>query len=222
MLPFHLSYFLYQKYTHGEKCKAITKKQNWKGESVMGQYYKPALINKNGDLKTFNAHDYDNGIKLMEHSYIGNNFVAAILHELVGNPCHVWWLGDYAKIKDFKNNERRLFANERKKIWGKKHDVSPQDTDQTWKYDNAYLINLDKHCYIQLEKCVDDAWQICPLPLLTAVGNGKGGGDYHGDIGKEEVGTWAGDEIMVSYTIPNSLSQKGFIDMTEYYYFKEE
>lgn len=37
------------------------------------------------------------------------------------------------------------------------------------------------------------------MPLLTAVGNGKGGGDYYGDraINKEDVGLWAGDLIEI-------------------------
>ena len=35
-----------------------------------------------------------------------------------------------------------------------------------------------------------------PLPLLTAVGNGLGGGDYHG-INEEKVGSWAFDLLEV-------------------------
>lgn len=39
-------------------------------------------------------------------------------------------------------------------------------------------------------------WRIHPLPLLTAIGNGLGGGDYYG-INTDDVGTWAWNEISV-------------------------
>ena len=36
----------------------------------------------------------------------------------------------------------------------------------------------------------DDEFILHPLPLLTCIGNGKGGGDYHGTF-MERVGSWA-------------------------------
>ena len=45
----------------------------------MGQYYMPTLISEDGTVRTLYSHAYDNGLKLMEHSYIGNNFVNAVL-----------------------------------------------------------------------------------------------------------------------------------------------
>ena len=41
----------------------------------MGQYYQPLLIDDSGSMITAYSHDFDNGLKLMEHSWIGNNFV---------------------------------------------------------------------------------------------------------------------------------------------------
>ena len=48
----------------------------------MGQYYKPCILGAaptEGQHETVMAwmysHDYDNGLKLMEHSYTDNNFV---------------------------------------------------------------------------------------------------------------------------------------------------
>lgn len=41
-----------------------------------------------------------------------------------------------------------------------------------------------------------DNWCIHPIPLLTAVGNGKGGGDYFG-VNNELVGRWAGDALYI-------------------------
>ena len=34
----------------------------------MGQYYMPTLIDDNGTISILYSHDYDNGLKLMEHS----------------------------------------------------------------------------------------------------------------------------------------------------------
>jgi hypothetical protein len=42
-------------------------------------------------------------------------------------------------------------------------------------------------------------WCLSPLPLLTACGNGRGGGDFYKDhIGFSDVGTWAFQ--LVEYT----------------------
>jgi len=62
----------------------------------MGQYYKPICI----DTKEYlNAHHYDNGLKLMEHSWIGNNFVCAVEGMLTPkghwHNKHIVWAGDY-------------------------------------------------------------------------------------------------------------------------------
>ena len=60
-----------------------------------------------------------------------------------------------------------------------------------------------------------DGWIIHPLPLLTCIGNGGSGGDYFSDIGQDDVGTWAFDEIYVTRNKPT--------DMTENHYnFKED
>ena len=66
----------------------------------MGQYFKACIItdDKPPKVKWFMySHLYDNGLKLMEHSYVGNGFVKAfeILLALDG-PQRVVWAGDYA------------------------------------------------------------------------------------------------------------------------------
>ena len=64
----------------------------------MGQYYKPCILG--GNKKTVKAwmysHEYDNGLKLMEHSYIGNSFVSAFESLIKNKPQRVVWAGDYA------------------------------------------------------------------------------------------------------------------------------
>lgn len=65
----------------------------------MGQYYRPVILGTN--RKTikgfFYSHHYGNGLKLMEHSYLNNNFVGAVVAYLkqVGGA-NLVWAGDYA------------------------------------------------------------------------------------------------------------------------------
>ena len=72
----------------------------------MGQYYKPVCIEKNEYLY---SHDYDNGLKLMEHSWIGNNFMDAVMTLI--KPKGLWyrqqivWAGDYADPEKDENGE---------------------------------------------------------------------------------------------------------------------
>lgn len=62
----------------------------------MGQYYHPTSIDK---MEYLYSHHFDNGLKLMEHSYIKNNFVKAV--ERLLSPNGAWhktrfcWAGDY-------------------------------------------------------------------------------------------------------------------------------
>jgi hypothetical protein len=48
--------------------------------------------------------------------------------------------------------------------------------------------------------------KIHPLPLLTADGNGRGGGDYNGE-GIDHVGTWARDRISLMKEIPEDFTE---------------
>lgn len=72
----------------------------------MGQYYNPSILKTNHKLAknpvavSLYSWDFDNGLKLMEHSWVGNNFVGAFIHLIgenspyFGQPCV--WAGDYA------------------------------------------------------------------------------------------------------------------------------
>ena len=56
-----------------------------------------------------------------------------------------------------------------------------------------------------------DEWCLHPLSLLTALGNGKGGGDYHG-INEDLIGYWAFDEISFEDAdLEDELLSQGFI-----------
>jgi hypothetical protein len=55
----------------------------------MGQYYNPVILKENWKNEeqpvraSVKCYDFDNGAKLMEHSYVGNNFVKAVMLAIV-------------------------------------------------------------------------------------------------------------------------------------------
>ena len=56
----------------------------------------------------------------------------------------------------------------------------------------------------------NDTWEMCinPLPLLTACGNGRGGGDYHDCYPDyDKVGIWAFDLIECTDVCPEDYAQ---------------
>lgn len=161
----------------------------------MGQYYTSILKDKNGNLKSY----YGSGIKLMEHSYFFNNYVNTICSKIYKKPHNVAWVGDYAEEEnEFTHHER-------------KHQSERLMKHVNRNFMECLLINHTKKQYLDLTEYYNDSiinyykngrkesWVIHPLPLLTAFGNGLGGGDYRGEkaINKDKVGIWAGDLIEI-------------------------
>lgn len=75
----------------------------------MGQYYNPIILDEQGDVENgMIAHEYGNGLKLMEHSWLDNEFVAAFETLLVQEaPVRMVWAGDYADAEvDAEGNPR--------------------------------------------------------------------------------------------------------------------
>ena len=189
----------------------------------MGQYYRPALIDEHGKLGWLLCYNYDNGAKLMEHSYIGNNFVNAVLSMIFRNHMKVAWIGDYSDtpIEDAYSRkiDEEKFQIIYSSVWGDGSDfkrIRPKVAHKlTCRMKNRYLVNHTQKLYIDfgrytLENCWKESykwqgknrnstWCINPLPLLTACGNDRGGGDFHsGNTGYDLVGTWAFD--LIEYT----------------------
>ena len=207
----------------------------------MGQYYYPTILREKNERfysEEFYALDYDNGLKLTEHSYCGNHFVETIMAQLLNKPGRLAWMGDYHEVGDFaelnpdlpKIVEKRF--NEHYKCFtlpgyegycnGKhvRHYSKPEEVEER---QGRFILNHDKKCYIDMEEyeknsltCAEDCdWRFHPIPLLTAVGNGRGGGDFHG-IGEEDVGCWAGDLLEVRNVRPN-----GYENVTAEVQFQE-
>ena len=197
----------------------------------MGQYYMPYLKDRDGGERKFcpqNAiyktlkgtdedfgygtangrpsdyYDYFSGLKLMEHSWLENDFVNGVLDEIWDRPCQVAWVGDYAT--DPEDFDGRYTETVYQAVWGEDGLPEGRFGQMPEAHRDGYLVNVTRGQYIDLAEYAeaatykpkwskDGGWCIHPLPLLTAIGNGRGGGDYHG-AHMEMVGLWAMDELM--------------------------
>jgi hypothetical protein len=168
----------------------------------MGQYYKPVNLTKNEYLYT---HDFKSrfkrsdgevyymgeGLKLMEHSYIGNKLMNAVERLLIPGgdwyECRLVWAGDYADNENGKPDNVYIIMGET----GKK--IIPSSKKVPAKF--RYRTNFTKRQVIDLStiRAVEDGWKIHPLSLLGCEGNGRGGGDFRGN--DERIGSWARDVI---------------------------
>jgi len=172
----------------------------------MGQYYSPVILsdNKKEVLKTIYSHDFGNGLKLMEHSYLENEFVATFESEIIDSPKRIVWAGDYADEENGEDYNLYNLADDAPKLT--KLNTSSMETN--------FLINHDKKLYVDKAKIKVGMFdlRIHPLPLLTCEGNGRGGGDYRGD--SDLVGTWARDNISCSKEKPEGFEELIF-DLVE-------
>jgi hypothetical protein len=167
----------------------------------MGQYYKAVVLkdNKKTIEKFVTSWSYSNGSKLMEHSWVKNQFVKSFESLIHNNPKRVVWAGDYAdECKGLKTNVYNRCND--------KLEVKPNELNIS---DSRFVINHSKKMFVDKTKVLDnDGWQIHPLPLLTCEGNGRGGGDFRGE--SDLVGSWARDLISVSKDLPNGYKELVF------------
>ena len=186
----------------------------------MGQYYTPVII-KDDKIKTFNCYDYDNGAKLMEHSYLRNNFTEVVVKQLFNKKARLAWVGDYAEPSDVKNELAEKFIEAEQK--DAQYRVKPKHNPMENSYGLCF-INHSKKEYFYMDDYVENLpkskWKLIihPLPLLTAIGNGKGGGDYQG-LNMNLIGRWACDEIEVKTWIDEKKNPeyKNITSMLKFY-----
>ena len=197
----------------------------------MGQYYKPVLVTDDGAVKSAYSHDYDSGLKLMEHSWVGNDFVNAVLGVLDQTPQRLAWVGDYALsvVEEYCNygggfiTSRDEFEKYYQMVWGEEPYTLIDKQGPVYKLNkndaDCFVVNLTKGCYIDMKQYVlentHDGWCINPVPLLTSIGNGQGGGDYRGYDEDYDVGSWAFDKIYVAALRPSDMEEV-------MYHFREE
>jgi len=164
----------------------------------MGQYYYCVLLAEDGKYirAWLDPLAHNNGMKLMEHSYIKNNFMLAVESNLGPNGAfymtRVVWAGDYAEPEPYsENNLNTMAMDSKQKAIGSGYDT----------HEYRYIINHSKGLYIDKKTLGNQGLIIHPLSLLTAEGNGKGGGDYRGRD-EEMCGIWARDIISVNDSVP--------------------
>ena len=169
----------------------------------MGQYYRPCFINSKRDkvLNYFSSYDTENGAKLMEHSYVGNALVVNVSYKMIGRPKRLVWAGDYGDA--VVGDDNFYYLTDKAKKIESSYEIAMMKNELDA---NTIYINHDKKEWFDLKKqTIPDmkGWSgiAHPLPILTADGNGRGGGDYYG-AHEELVGTWKGDLIEISDTIP--------------------
>jgi len=192
----------------------------------MGQYYTPLIISVDKQITTLRSFDFGSGMKLTEHSWIGNELVNAVYSLIFGKPKKVAWIGDYAMddyyaskdaytkampLEEFEHFYTAAWGEDAKRMPSKQFtrkglNLLAHDTKGT------YLINHSKKAFISLEEYIRgstvkggvfEGYCLNPLPLLTACGNGRGGGDYHREhTGYTDVGTWAFDLLEYSEMKP--------------------
>lgn len=169
----------------------------------MGQYYY-VYTKRNGKEKVYNRTvdgEYTMA-KLMEHSWWLNPFVNTICYKIHNKPTQIAWVGDYVEPDEFEPLDR---------VWGDKAKTYGVTEAQVVLH-RKYLVNHTQKQYVDCsdyyKRCViEDGWCIHPLPILTVIGNGRGGGDYRAKYGKEYVGVWANDEISVENVKPDGYEE---------------
>lgn len=208
----------------------------------MGQYYRPVIFGygfKRNKPETItavaglNCYRFGNGAKLMEHSYVSNNYVNAVATLLAGKfkGRNFAWIGDYADTIDNTagpDEEDNGTVNGYSLSTDKLEDATLpfiptryycEDEAKKYERDNSiavdnpykYVLNDTKKQYVVIPDDDPDLWLIHPLPLLTCYGNGRGGGDYCPNPDKPEankyVGKWAFDRITVANEVPDGYKE---------------
>jgi hypothetical protein len=171
----------------------------------MGQYYVAIILADNDSKKAEHIKAYlesfgESGQKLIEHSYINNGFVNTLEFQLTKDgmfyKSRVVWAGDYADNEVGSENNLHKLTHE---LPDKCLNNLKLPIKSAKEY--RYIINHTKKQYVDKEK-----QYYHPLPLLTAEGNGRGGGDYYGQ-GEKLVGTWARNVISIEKEIPEGYTK---------------
>jgi len=172
----------------------------------MGQYYMAIILHENDSnepeyIMAFLEVFGNTGMKLMEHSYLENRFVNTFEYLLTKDglfhKTRVVWAGDYADPE--KGYDMNL-----NHITEKYPDKSLNNLKLPVRNtkDYHYIVNHTKKQYVDKQK--HKVYH--PLPLLTAEGNGRGGGDFRG-IGEDLIGIWARDLLSVEKVIPDNYTE---------------
>lgn len=175
----------------------------------MGQYYKIVNVDKEEMLYPFK---FNCGLKLMKWAYANNPMVLALYNLLATSwkGDRVYVIGDYADFSVpsecwYKPLKALFYEKGIEDLYTYAAEYFLDVSEYTDRENNCYqyIYNHALKVYIDLNKCpIEDAksfgkysfvtfTRISPLPLLLAMGNGRGGGDFANCMnGFKYVGTW--------------------------------
>ena len=169
----------------------------------MGQYYhaytKNATEERVWSLQCTNFTETRNfdwyvGLKLTEHSWYGNILTDIMSFYLYKNPTQLAWVGDYA-------NDAEVYE----KCWrSEDNEYHFVVSDKPFDYTGKWLVNHTTKEAFPMDKPTDEMWVMYPVSLLTAIGNGKGGGDYYGK--NKMIGKWAMHILSIEDEAPENFT----------------
>lgn len=175
----------------------------------MGQYYKvtteydgkfsywsmqSAIFKESGDIKDYMP------VKLMEHSWLHNSLTDFFSSLIYKSPHKVAWIGDYVDEDEVPEG------------WITSNPECREEYNLVEKFDytGLALINHDKAEYVVFDSLPESecGMIVYPLSLLTAIGNGRGNGDYY-DVINKYVGSWATNlvEIVPVNEVPEEYTE---------------
>lgn len=178
----------------------------------MGQYYHPVIKieeEANGKkVKRFvqfkEARDRLGGLKLMEHSWVGNSLTECFCKYIYKNPTVCGWIGDYADCLTKAGEIEDAY----KAAWKSKEFFR---STGTMKFGKKFIVNHTQKVFLSEDKYLAKAdgsgWIVHPVPLLICAGNGQGGGDYFSDACADAVGSWCLDKISIEDKSPESYTE---------------
>lgn len=188
----------------------------------MGQYYRPVIGDAEGkviDVYTTAVILYKDGMpyienegaKLMEHAYWDVVLPNGISKLIYNNPLRVAWVGDYAEGSDFLQSEcKQALSLLKTDVWESVNCPNLVVAETDFRLDLKFLVNHDLNQYVNLREYAklsrDGGYTIHPLPLLTAIGNGKGGGDYRG-VNSKLVGKYAWHLLSIVDEKPQGMTK---------------
>jgi hypothetical protein len=189
----------------------------------MGQYYIALILAEKSGKKEYirlavSPFSFANGSKLTEHSYIGNDFVQAIEYLLSPNgmfyKSRLVWAGDYADEE--LDSDKNLYSMVNQETMQEIMRLPFLPDFYTSTIDTyTYIVNHTKQLYMKKPEKNTSVLTIHPLPLLTAEGNSRGGGDYRGS-NTELVGTWARDVISLELEVPSDYVELPYTFSTDH------
>lgn len=176
----------------------------------MGQYYKLIILgdekkqNKEVVLLVLNPQNYNQGAKLMEHSYLNTKMMNTVEYLISKHgkfyKSRIVWAGDYADEEIDDDNEESM------NLYRLADDYSSYTGIVSHSF-GRYIVNHTKKLYVDKERKLNNNI-IHPLPLLVSEGNSRGGGDYNGR-NQHLCGTWARDVISMEENIPDEYVNQG-------------